>query len=131
MSRSAIIKAIYSTASGCSDFNDAVGGRIFFNEAPANQPMPYAVFWLPAGSFKEVFGGVQMASDDLQWNLYFDDASPSSILTAWGYLKAAFDKQTISLETGDHIGTLVTSVVGPERLEDAWQLTARLVITYV
>lgn len=88
----ALLTAIYNRGTDSSDFNTAVGGRLYAFKAPQEATFPYCVFH----EISETYDFTMALSNEfedilIQFNIFSDKNSPSEVGTICGYLKARFD----------------------------------------
>ena len=66
-----LLKAVYARlTSGSNDFETAVGGRIYFTEAPARSALPLAVYAFDAPMVERTFGGIHRETASFTVTIY-------------------------------------------------------------
>lgn len=98
---SGLTQSIYSTATGNSAFNTAMGSRIYFEEAKTvtgalQTIFPYAVFNFISHIPRYTFT-TELSDALFQWSIFDNNSSASTLLTNIGKLHDAFDMATLSV----------------------------------
>ena len=124
-----VINGLYTKLSGSgASFTDLVGGRIYHQQAPQNDPLPLLVFEVTTTEPQPHFGTLITTIVDVRFDLWTDiDAGTSTASTGAGVIEQAlFDLlQGFELTVTDHDRGLVLFTVRNVRSieEDAIRIT--------
>lgn len=96
-----LITAIMTKVSG-SALSTAVGGRVYFDEAPQGCAFPYVVFFIVSGSPDPTFtDGI----DDIliQFSIFSTSKSITEISGIYGNMKTLFDDCALTITGATHL----------------------------
>lgn len=116
------LKAVYTLIKTINAFNTAIGGRVYYGEAPQEGAMPYAVYFgLPfneENSFTEDLDDVSF-----QINVYSDLDSPLSSGDIIEKARALLDGATLTVTGADPITLMREIQTPPWKDGDNWVST--------
>jgi len=104
----ALYTAIYSkftaeVAGAHNSFYTAIGGRLYFAEAPQGATFPYCVYSMISNTPEYFFNDELYEEFLIQFSLFDQDSSAGDIGTNVGYLKSLFDDCSITVASYGHL----------------------------
>jgi hypothetical protein len=86
-----------------NSFYTAIGGRLYFTEAPQAATFPYCVYSMISNTPEYFFNDELYEEFLIQFSLFDQDNSASDIGTNMGYLKSLFDDCSITVASYGHL----------------------------
>jgi len=119
----AVATAIYSKVTGSiNTFDTAIGGRIYYQQAPQEATYPFCVFFLIDERYDYMFLE-EFEEHVIQFNIYSNDtASSDEAGDIYGYLTTLFDWCTLTVSGFIHL-KMEREFAVLDKLEDddVWQ----------
>jgi len=123
----AIQKAViarFDGAQGAGTVYLAVGGRLWYDEAPEKETTPYVVFRIVDDTFPMTFADT-LIKTRVQFDIWDEDPEPDTVNDVAKKLKARFHRQVLTYADADytHVGCVAESRLGPLREGEYWRVT--------
>jgi hypothetical protein len=125
----ALQDGLYTKLTTSNTFNTAIGGRIYFDEAPQDATFPYCVYFMQDNVQDWTFNS-NIENFIIQISLYSSDSSDLQMQDLYTKLVALLDYKSTTLTVSGYTNPYLKRVFtnGPSRIDGVWSCDVRFEI---